>query len=143
MLETRPLQSHDLHWLTLTTPTGWSNAAGLRRAADPMLSISFFEDGFYRGSAGVYGVWAGVYEAWLTILTMPADLRGLLRALRTGLAQVWELTKAHRIQAYCLAEFTKGIKLARRLGFEIEGVLRKGSSDRRDIILLAQVATWA
>lgn len=143
MLETRPLQPHDLVWLNQKIPTGWVDVSTMRYLAQPSLSISFFEDGYYRGSAGVYELWAGVYEAWLTLLAVPTDLRSFLTVLRQGLAMAWELTNAHRIQSHCLASFTKGIALAKRLGFQQEGVLRQGAPDRSDMILLAQVASWA
>jgi hypothetical protein len=143
MLQTKMLQPHDLHWLDLHTPVGWVDVSTMRQLADSALSISFFEDGLYRGSAGVYKVWHGVYEAWLMLLAMPKDLRGFLKTLRWGIAKAFELTQAHRIQAYCLASFTKGIKLATRLGFVQEGVLRQGSPDRSDMVLLSRVPSWA
>ena len=142
MLQTNLLQPHDLYWLDLQTPVGWVEVSMMRQLADPNLSISFFENGLYCGSAGVYKLWHGVYEAWLMLLVMPKDLRGFLKTLRWGIAKALELTQAHRIQAYCLASFTKGIKLAKRLGFTQEGVLRQGAPDRSDMILFAQVPSW-
>lgn len=139
MLETRPLQPHDLYWLDQKTPAGWVDVSMMRQLADPALSISFYEDGFYRGSAGVYKLWQGVYEAWLTILTVPTDLRGFLKSLRHGIALAYKLTKAHRIQGYCLASFDRGVNLAIRLGFKREGVLEQGAPDRSDMVLFAKV----
>jgi len=142
MLETKRLQPHDLYWLDLRTPVGWVDVSTMHQLVDPTLSISFFEDGFYCGSAGVYRLWNGVFEAWLTILAMPKDVRSFIKELRHGLSKALELTQAHRIQAYCLASFTKGMKLAKRLGFTQEGVLRQGAPDRSDMVLLAMVPSW-
>lgn len=141
MLETRPLQPHDLFWLDQKTPEGWVDVSMMRQLADPTLSISFFEDGMYRGSAGVYKIWNGVYEAWLTVLTVPTDLRGFLKSLRHGIALAFKLTKAHRVQGYCLAAFDRGINLAIRLGFKREGVLVQGAPDRSDMVLFAKTVT--
>lgn len=138
-LEMRRYAPYDLYWLEDTTPAGWFDATGLRRLADPALSISVYEDDRYCGSAGLFRLWHGVYEAWLVLLSHPTDSWGFMRELQHMIQVGERLTKAHRLQAYCLAEYTPGLALAKRMGFIHEATLRRATPTQTDLILLSKV----
>ena len=137
-METHPYDHTDLDWLTPST-RGWFDTQSLRRMVDPALSVSFYEADTYLASAGIYQLWPGVYEAWLVVQTPPRHWWGFVGAIRRALALGERMTQAHRIQAYSLASFPQGIVLARRLGFQLEGVLRCATPTRDDIHIYARV----
>ena len=138
-VETRPYAPYDLCWLEDVTPAGWFDATGLRRLADPTLSVSFYDDRGYCGSAGLFRVWPGVYEAWLVLLAPPTDSWGFMRALHHMMQVGERMTRAHRLQAYCLAEYAPGLALAKRMGFTREATMRRATPMQTDLILLAKV----
>lgn len=138
-METRPYEDQDLFWVETTVPAGWFDATGLRRLADPSLSVSFYEDGVYCGSAGLFRLWHGVYEAWLVLHHAPRDTWAFLHQLTTAYRLGARMTRAHRIQAYCLAEYTSGLAVAKRLGFSREAVLSCATPTKTDLIVLAKV----
>ena len=138
-LETRPYAPYDLYWLDDTTPAGWFDATGLRRLADPSLSVSFYEEGVYCGSAGLFRLWSGVYEAWLVVLVAPTDAWSFMTQLQHAIQRGQRLTGAHRLQAYCLADYTPGLALAKRMGFVREAVLACATPTKTDLIVLAKV----
>lgn len=138
-MEVRTLAPHDLDWLTTTVPPGWFDATGLHRMADPSLSVSFWEESCYIGSAGVFKLWDGVYEAWLVLAVPPPKPWVFLSKLRLALRLGQRLTRAHRLQAYCVASYEAGQVVARRCGFAVEGVMRAATPDRQDMILYAKV----
>lgn len=138
-LEVRPYASYDLFWLDTAMPQGWFSIGNLRHVVDPSLSVSFMEQERYVGSAGLFQLWPGVYEAWLVILSRPSNPWQFMTQLRASIEQGLALTGAHRLQAYCLAEYTQGIRLAQRMGFTQEAVLRCATPAKTDLIVLAKV----
>lgn len=135
----RPYEAYDLFWLDTTVPQGWFNAKSLRHLVDPALSVSFLEEGYYLGSAGLFQLWPGVYEAWLVLLSGPSNPWRFMGHLQRAIQQGQDLTGAHRLQAYCLAEYTQGCRLARRMGFTREAVLRCATPSKTDLIVFAKV----
>ena len=138
-LEVRPYASYDLFWSDTAMPQGWFSVGNLRHVVDPSLSVSFMERERYVGSAGLFQLWPGVYEAWLVILSRPSNPWQFMAQLRASIEQGLALTGAHRLQAYCLAEYTHGIRLAQRMGFTQEAVLRCATPAKTDLIVFAKV----
>ena len=138
-METRPYASYDLFWLDTHTPAGWFNTATLRQLVDPALSVSFYHHHTYLGSSGLFQLWEGVYEAWLVLLVPPPSPWEFMSHLRESIALGERLTGAHRLQAYCLLSYNPGLILARRMGFQREGVLRCATPDKHHIVVLGKV----
>lgn len=138
-METRAYATHDLDWVSTTIPPGWFDATGLPRVADPSLSVSFMEGSVYCGSAGLFKLWDGVYEAWLVLAHPPARPWDFLFHLRRSILVGERLTRAHRLQAYCLASYEAGHVAAHRCGFKAEGVMQAATPDRQDMLLYAKV----
>lgn len=138
-METRPYAPYDLFWLDDYVPQGWFSVANLRRLVNPALSVSFYDHDTYLGSSGLFQLWEGVYEAWLVLLVPPSNHWEFMAALKRSIALGQRLTRAHRLQSYCLAEFTQGIVLAKRLGFHQEAVLEAMTPSKTDVLLLAKV----
>ena len=138
-MEIRAYATRDLEWVKTTIPTGWFDATGLCRLADPSLSVSFMEGPTYCGSAGLFKLWEGVYEAWLVLAIPPPNPWEFLDHLRRALRLGERLTRAHRLQAYCLASYEAGQVVAHRCGFTAEGTMRAATPDQQDMILYAKV----
>ena len=138
-METRPYAPYDLYWLDTTTPPGWFDASTLRHLVDPALSVSFYDAAHYVGSAGLFRLWPGVYEAWLVLLVPPVRPGEFMSHLKRALLLGQRLTGAHRLQSYCLAEYRQGMVLARRMGFKNEATLRCATPSKTDLIVLAKV----
>jgi hypothetical protein len=138
-LETKPLAPYDLFWLDDHTPSGWFSVANLRKLVDPALSISFYDHSTYLGSAGLFQLWEGVYEAWLVLLVPPTHHWEFMSALKQSIALGQRLTHAHRLQSYCLADFPAGKVLAKRLGFTLEGTLRHATPTKVDLYVFGKV----
>lgn len=138
-MEMRAYAAHDLDWVRTTVPPGWFDATGLCQLADLSLSISFMEGPTYYGSAGLFKLWDGVYEAWLVLAVPPPKPWEFLFHLRRALRLGERLTRAHRLQAYCMASYTAGTVVAHRCGFQAEGVMRAATPDKQDLLLYAKV----
>ena len=138
-METKPYAPYDLFWLDTCIPSGWFSVANLRKLADPALSVSFYENSSYLGSAGLFQLWDGVYEAWLVLLVQPTNHWEFMSHVKQAIGMATRLTKAHRLQSYCLAEFAAGATLAKRLGFKQEAVLHAMTPTKTDMLLFAKV----
>lgn len=138
-LTTRRYERTDLHWLATTTPAGWFDATTLPWLADPTLSVSLYDDECYLGSTGLFQLWPGVYEAWLVLAAAPSNPWDFLAHMTRAVTLGQQVTQAHRLQAYCLAEYAQGLVLAQRLGFRREGVMVCATPTKTDVILLAKV----
>ncbi len=138
-IETRLYQQGNLDWLSTAPPAGWFDAKSVAKAARLDLSVSFYEGGQYCGSAGLLPLWPGVYEAWLVLASHPSSPWAFIAAIRRALQLGARLTQAHRIQAYCLAEYVPGIRLAKRMGMTQEAVLTAATPTKTDLLLFAKV----
>ncbi len=138
-MRVRLYQPGDLDWVTTATPDGWFDAASIARAARLDLSVSFYQEDAYCGSAGLIPLWPGVYEAWFVLAQAVREPWILMAAIRRSLLLGIRLTQAHRIQAYCMAEYLPGRVLARRLGFTQEAVLQAATPTKTNLILFAKV----
>ena len=138
-METKPYAPYDLFWLDDCVPQGWVSVANLRKMVDPALSVSFYDHGTYLGSSGLFKLWEGVYESWLVLLVPPSNHWEFMAALKQSITLGQRLTHAHRLQAYCLADFPQGPVLAKRLGFKQEAVLKAMTPTKTDILLFAKV----
>lgn len=138
-METRPYAPYDLYWLDTVTPVGWFDASTLRRCVDPALSVSFCHNEGYLGSAGLFALRQGVYEAWLVLLVPPPFFWGFIVQVRRAIQLGERLTHAHRLQSTCMAEYAQGIGLARRLGFKLEGCMEAATPTKTDLLLFAKV----
>lgn len=138
-LEARHYEATDLDWLSTRTPEGWFDATAIPRLADPTLSVSFYDGDGYCGSTGLFRLWHGVYEAWLVLAAPPRNTWDFLWQMRRAIIIGQRLTQAHRLQAYCLAEYAQGLVLAKRLGFRQECVMVGATPMNTDLVLLAKV----
>ncbi len=102
-------------------------------------SFSAMENGEVLGCAGITHLWPGVGEAWSMfsseIRTKPFFLH---RAVKNGLDNLGTLFGYHRIELFVAAEFEVGQRWARVLGFELEGIRRKYTPDKKDIVVFVK-----
>ena len=101
---------------------------------------SIIQDGHLVLSAGVWQLWPGVGEAWLLpsarLLARP---RGPVRTVRRFLDEIAEREGYTRVQATTHADFERGERFLKWLGFEREGVLRKFGPDGSDHKIYSRV----
>lgn len=94
------------------------------------------KDGRPVACGGIAEQWPGRAEAW-TLLSDEALLmfRHVHRVARGAIANApWS-----RVEMKVDAQHDAGVRWARRLGFECEGLMRKYTTDGRDIFLFARV----
>jgi len=97
------------------------------------MAFSGIENGHVIASAGVYPMWDGVGEGWFIAADkLEKKHFGVVRELKNGLHQIAKEHQLHRIQAAVRSDWEKAIRLARFLGMEHEGRMRKYSSDGAD-----------
>ena len=89
-------------------------------------------------AAGVINLWTGVGEAW-AILTPRAKGMAVLRAFRETFRLIQIAHDYHRIQASVQADFDDGVRFAKFMGFESEGVMRSYDAEKHDFLRMAKI----
>ena len=94
------------------------------------------------GCFGILRLRPGVGEGWLCLsnaLPIGQASRDWARAVTLIERQLTvEMGRFHRVQVALPARFAAGQRLVRRLGFELEGVLRRYGADGSDFISYAR-----
>lgn len=90
--------------------------------------------------AGVKIYWPGVGEAWAFISPEIVNYkRELLHYMRKYIAHIAETEGLWRIQVVVRKDFPQGLRLARHLGFEMEGKMEKYGTDGVDCFLFSRI----
>ena len=111
-------------------------------AAVPGLSWSGVIDGTVVGAAGVLPQWPGRAQVWAWLSAIPPrHWTPIVRRMRAVLAEAG-MRGFRRVEATVLSDFGPGCRLVRRLGFELEGLMRAYAPDGRDAFLYARVMPW-
>lgn len=113
------------------------------RAMDqPGLSFTgLADDGTVIGCAGVRPLWRGVGQAWaLLSVHAPHAFKAVHRAALAGLADAFATGGFHRVQISVAVDFPAGLRWAGRLGFEVEGRMRRYGMTGDDHYLMARTA---
>lgn len=119
-------------------PVGRDVARGLEEGP----AYTALIDGRVVACAGLQRLWPGVAEGWAIVEAGLGPRAGarLHRAVATGLAIAMRHLPLHRVQITVAADNGRGLRWARALGFEQEGVMRAFTPDARDFARLARVA---
>lgn len=111
----------------------------LRQLAARGPAFTGMVDGVPVGCCGINLFWPGVGEAWMMlspgVLEHKKELHWLIK---TNIARVQKQLGLHRLQATVKADFDRGLRWMRALGFEIEGVLRGYGMDGSDYVMFAR-----
>lgn len=103
---------------------------------EPGLSWTGFKDGLVVGCAGVVRERDGLGKAWALVgQGFPRSWPAIVRYMREVLARA----DIQRIEADVLSNFGEGCRLARMLGFDVEGLRRKYDPEGHDYFLYARV----
>jgi len=98
--------------------------------------FSIATDGKIAACGGVYSMWPGVGEMWLTgsdlIKTKPIAFH---KACIKGVKDILNIGKWHRIQSVVRADFPEGIGWNKLLGFKVEALMKKYTPDGVDCFL--------
>lgn len=106
------------------------------RAMAKYESFTAIHEGCVVACAGVVPKWPGVATAWgLFDLAFPQHFREAYIFAHKWLF----LCPVRRLETYCAAGHDAGERLLRHLGFEPEGLMRKGLPDGRDAWIYARV----
>lgn len=100
---------------------------------DPEHAITIVDRGLV-ACGGVQPLWPGVGNAWMYVAP-EARVKSLVEMVISYLSQA----DFHRIQCIVQKDFSKGRRFVRWLGFHREAVLRKYTSDKKDVVLYAMV----
>jgi len=95
------------------------------------------------GCAGLIPLWPGVAEAWMVSTALFTRYpKTIHRGIAAGLATLAETMGLHRIQAAVHQEHRVSLRWLRRLGFRLEGTLRRYGPDGADYLRLARLMKW-
>jgi len=84
-------------------------------------------------SAGMKIIWDGVAEGWvLASSKVWQHPLVIARAIKKNFARLAKENNIHRVQTAVRAEFTMGLKFAKWLGLEEEGLMKKYGFDGSD-----------
>ena len=103
-------------------------------------SFTAIHNGHVVACGGVTPMWSGVGEVWLLGSHRVRDNKtSLTRAVYDTLGFLMDDNNYWRLQGTVLASWTSGLRFARFLGFEQEGVMKKYGPDQQDYIRVARI----
>ncbi len=89
---------------------------------------------------GVIIMWEGVGEAWLIMTKHSLScVKDSYRYIRDVMNIIIREQKLRRIQARARADFEKGQKMLKHLGFKYEGCAREQAPDRTDMYMYGKL----
>jgi len=141
MIEIRSIQDGDMEFVRANAfESAVKRYPELTAPAD---SFTCLFEGEIVAIGGVADLWQGVGEAWL-MMTEQAKKHGIygLIAFNTIERKMNELIVKHkhwRTEANVRADFPEAIKFIEAVGFEREGVRRKYTPDKCDMILYSRI----
>ena len=83
-------------------------------------------------------LWPGCGEGW-AILTPAATGLSVVRKFREMFDLILVANNYHRIQAMVRSDFVAGLRFAKWMGFEPEGIMRQFDTDKNDYVRLAKL----
>ena len=102
--------------------------------------ITGWVDGEIIGVAGIDVLWEGVGDIWLMLTpAIYSHMKDGYRAIRDGMKKLIDDNKMRRIQSHGRVDFPACHNLFAHLGFEVEGLARKYTTDGVDCVLYAKV----
>lgn len=105
------------------------------QASGPAVSIVMA--GQLLGCAGLSEIWSGRAAAWALLSKACGPVMvPVVRALQVALNR----HEYRRIETYVLADWPPALRLARLMGFALEGRLLRFMPDARDALLMARIA---
>ena len=91
-------------------------------------------------AAGMKIIWKGVAEGWVLATKDTLDHPLLVaRAIKKGFAKTAKENNINRVQSAIRADYTIGLKFAKWLGLEEEGLMRKFGFDGSDQYMYARL----
>lgn len=104
------------------------------------LSFTAIADNSFICSAGIVPMWQGVFEGWFIGSNKIWDHPVLAaRAIKKGMKQLYQDNNITRLQTAVRADFPMGIKFAKWLGFEDEGLMKKYDMEGKDFYRYARI----
>ncbi len=91
-------------------------------------------------AAGMKVIWKGVAEGWVLATKDVLDHPLLVaRAIRKDFARIAKENNINRVQTAVRADYTTGLKFAKWLGLEEEGLMKKFGFDGSDQYMYARL----
>ena len=91
-------------------------------------------------AAGMKIIWKGVAEGWVLATKDTLDHPLLVaRAIKKGFAKTAKENNINRVQSAIRADYTIGLKFAKWLGLEEEGLMKKFGFDGSDQYMYARL----
>ena len=91
-------------------------------------------------AAGMKMIWNGVAEGWVLATKDTLDHPLLVaRAIKKGFAKTAKENNINRVQSAIRADYTIGLKFAKWLGLEEEGLMKKFGFDGSDQYMYARL----
>ena len=91
-------------------------------------------------AAGMKTIWNGVAEGWVLATKDTLDHPLLVaRAIKKGFAKTAKENNINRVQSAIRADYTIGLKFAKWLGLEEEGLMKKFGFDGSDQYMYARL----
>lgn len=107
--------------------------SGMPLYTAPGRGLAFLDKGQVFAITGLAPIWEGVAEAWfIPTKEMSAKKIQTIRLVRRELDAAIERLKLRRVQAVVRSDFVDAHKLAKFLGFESEGLMKKYGPDGLD-----------
>ena len=104
------------------------------------LSFTAIADNSFICSAGIVPMWQGVFEGWFIGSNKIWDHPVLAaRTIKKGMKQLYQDNNITRLQTAVRADFPMGIKFAKWLGFEDEGLMKKYDMEGKDFYRYARI----
>jgi hypothetical protein len=118
----------------------YSFADYVERYDVPSMSFTSIKNGHVVACGGVTPMWEGVGEVWLLGSDKVSENKAsLARAVYDTLSSLAEHNGYWRLQGTVLANWKQGLRFARFLGFEEEGLMKKYGPDKQDYIRVARI----
>lgn len=94
-------------------------------------------------SGGVLYYWKGVGEGWMLVTKRANNYPlAVVKMMRKGLEEAAREMKLRRIQATVKCEDPQALRLAKMLGFRVEGRMSKYGPDGKDYYMIGRVNGW-
>jgi hypothetical protein len=123
--------------IDLTAFSGWrENLVEHYKMNPDNPGFTLIHEGVVIACGGVYKLWDGVGEAWVVGSdNIPIKKLSFHKAVIRAIKKIKESKKFHRIQSIVRGDFPEALGWQRLIGFKIEGLMKKYSSDGVDCFL--------
>ena len=148
MIEVKPFKAEDMLWVLehgvkefgfKTVPNEELKTMAKEREASGKC-ITGWVDGEIIGVAGIDLLWENVGDIWLMLTPLiHKHLKEGYKCIREGMKKLIDEHKLRRVQSYGRVDFPACHILFKHLGFKVEGMAKKYTSDGVDCILYSKV----